>query len=167
MKTSHLSPTAWLSESLEGRIFGNCFWIDTRLLLVKIKCPDPGVDQKPDRGLVSGIKSPPLACTPPPPPHGIYIDRCISSDILLNLQAVYLQHLFSNFQIICSRRKIIYTFYLFGGFENILKWHCRKTFSALVVLQFEGSCYVYVDALKQYHLASFSTCNSTIKTSFR
>ena len=48
---------------------GNCFWIDTRLLSVKVKCPDPGValhDQKPDRGIVSGIKSPPLARTPPP-----------------------------------------------------------------------------------------------------
>ena len=33
------------------------------------KCPDPGVashDQKPDRGDVSGIKSLPLARTPPP-----------------------------------------------------------------------------------------------------
>ena len=29
-------------------------------------------------GIVSGIKSPPLARTPP---HGIYIDRCISGDI--------------------------------------------------------------------------------------
>ena len=40
---------------------------------------DPGVashDQKPDRGIVSGIKSPSLARTPPRP-HGIYIDRCI------------------------------------------------------------------------------------------
>ena len=38
----------------------------------------PGVashDQKPDRGIVSGIKSPPLARTPL---HGIYIDRCIN-----------------------------------------------------------------------------------------
>ena len=24
------------------------------------------------------VKSPPLACTPPPPRHGVYIDRCIS-----------------------------------------------------------------------------------------
>ena len=38
-----------------------------------------------------------------------------NSGISLNLHAVYLKHLFSNFQIICSRRKIIYTFYLFGG----------------------------------------------------
>ena len=38
-----------------------------------------------------------------------------NSGISLNLQAVYLKHLFSNFQIICSRRKIIYTFHLFGG----------------------------------------------------
>ena len=47
---------------------GNRFWIDTRLLSVKVKCPDPGVashDQEPDRGIVSGIKSPPLARTPP------------------------------------------------------------------------------------------------------
>ena len=47
---------------------------------VKVKCPDPGVashDQKPDMGTVSGIKSPPLARTPPLS-HGIYIDRCIS-----------------------------------------------------------------------------------------
>ena len=34
-------------------------------------------DQKPDKGIVSGIKSPPLARTPPRP-HGIYIDRCIT-----------------------------------------------------------------------------------------
>ena len=50
---------------------GNCFWIDTRLLSVKVNRTDPGVashDQKPDRGIVSGIKSPPLARTPPPPP---------------------------------------------------------------------------------------------------
>ena len=32
--------------------------------------------KSPTRG-VSGIKSPPLARTPPLPPHGIYIDRCI------------------------------------------------------------------------------------------
>ena len=39
----------------------------------KSKCPDPGVtlhDHKPDKGIVSGIKSPPLARTPPPPPTG-------------------------------------------------------------------------------------------------
>ena len=38
-----------------------------------IQIPDPGVashDQKPDRGIVSGIKSPPLARTPSPPPTG-------------------------------------------------------------------------------------------------
>ena len=36
----------------------------------KSNVPTPGVashDQKPDRGIVSGIKSLPLACTPPPP----------------------------------------------------------------------------------------------------
>ena len=49
----------------------------------KSHVPPPGVashDQKPDRGIVSGIKSPPLARTRPPPrpPHGIYIDRCIT-----------------------------------------------------------------------------------------
>ena len=47
---------------------GDRFWIDTRLLSVKVECPDPGVashDQKPDRGIDSGIKSPPLALTPP------------------------------------------------------------------------------------------------------
>ena len=52
MKTSYLSPTAWLSEASRDGL-GNHFWIDTRLLSVKVKCPDPGVDshdQKPDRG---------------------------------------------------------------------------------------------------------------------
>ena len=85
MKTSYLSPTAWLSEASRDGL-GNRFWIDTRLLSVKVKCPDPGVashDQKPDRGIVSGIKSPPLARTPPPP-HGIYIDRCIIPLEILN-----------------------------------------------------------------------------------
>ena len=61
---------------------GNRFWIDTRntrLLSVKVKCPDPGVashDQKPDSGdsLRHQIPTP---CPHPPPPHGIYIDRCI------------------------------------------------------------------------------------------
>ena len=36
-----------------GTVSGNCFSIDTRLLSVKVKCPDPGVashDQKPDNG---------------------------------------------------------------------------------------------------------------------
>ena len=39
-----------------------------------------------------------------------------------------------------------------------------KNFFAVVVLQFDDSC--YVDA-KQYHLASFSTRNSTLNTSLR
>ena len=61
-------------------------------------------------------------------------------------------------------------FFVFGsskgdnGFKNILKWHCRKTFFAVVVLEFYDSC--YADA-KQYHLASFSTRNSTLNTSLR
>ena len=49
-----------------------------------------------------------------------------------------------------------------NGFENILKWHCRKPFLHVVVLEFDDSC--YVDA-KQYRLASFSTRNSTLNTS--
>ena len=48
------------------------------------------------------------------------------------------------------------------GFENILKWHCRKPFLQLLFL--DDSC--YVDA-KQYRLVSFSTRNSTLKTSLR
>ena len=40
----------------------------------------PTHDQKPDnRGIVSGIKSPP----PARPPHGIYIDRCITNMVCL------------------------------------------------------------------------------------
>ena len=31
-----------------------------------------------ERGIVSGTKSQPLARTPPPSQHGIYIDRCIT-----------------------------------------------------------------------------------------
>ena len=77
MKTSYLSPTAWLSEASRDGL-GNRFWIDTRLLSVKVKCPDPGVashDQKPDSGdsLRHQIPTP----CPHSPPHGIYIDRCI------------------------------------------------------------------------------------------
>ena len=62
---------------------GNRFWIDTRntrLLSVKVKCPDPGVasqDQKPDREDSLRHQNPhPLPALPPP---GIYIDRCIMS----------------------------------------------------------------------------------------
>ena len=43
----------------------------------KSNVPTPGslrTIKSPTGGIVSGIKSPPLACTPP---HGIYIDRCI------------------------------------------------------------------------------------------
>ena len=58
---------------------GNRFWIDTRLLSVKVKCPDPGVashDQKPDIG-DSPRHQIPSPC-PHSPRHGIYIDRCIT-----------------------------------------------------------------------------------------
>ena len=47
----------------------------------KSNVPTPGslrTIKSPTAGIVSGIKSPPLARTPPPP-HGIYIDRCIIS----------------------------------------------------------------------------------------
>ena len=47
----------------------------------KSNVPTPGslrTIKNPTAGLVPGIKSPPLARTTPPPPHGIYIDRCIT-----------------------------------------------------------------------------------------
>ena len=94
MKTSYLSPTAWLSEILHrGRDLVTASELIPGFSLAcskrsdsgersesGAKCPDPGVashDQKPDRGDVSGIKSLPLARTAPP--YGIYIDRCIIS----------------------------------------------------------------------------------------
>ena len=46
----------------------------------KSNVPTPGslrTIKSPTWGIVSGIKSPPLARTPPPP-YGIYIDRCIT-----------------------------------------------------------------------------------------
>ena len=52
----------------------------TRLLSVKVKCPDPGVashDQKPDSG-DSPKHQIPSPCPHSPHPHGIYIDRCIN-----------------------------------------------------------------------------------------
>ena len=67
----------------------NRFWTDTRLLSVKVKCPDPGIashEQKPNKedSLRHQIPVPcphsPPPCPPPPPPpppHGIYIDWCI------------------------------------------------------------------------------------------
>ena len=49
----------------------------------KSNVPTPGslyTIKSPTAGIVPGIKSPPLARTPPPPPpHGIYVDRCINS----------------------------------------------------------------------------------------
>ena len=54
----------------------------------KSNVPTPGslrTIKSPTAGIVSGIKSPPLARTPlPPPPHGIYIDRCIIPLEILN-----------------------------------------------------------------------------------
>ena len=51
-----------------------------------------------------------------------------------------------------------------NGFENTLKWHCRKLcYNLRIVVML---CYVYVDA-KKYHLASFSTRNFTLNTSLR
>ena len=47
----------------------------------KSNVPTPGslhTIKSPTAGIVPGIKSPPLACTPPP--HGIYIDRCIRNN---------------------------------------------------------------------------------------
>ena len=46
----------------------------------KSNVPTPGAlrtIKSPTAGIVPGIKSPPLASAPPPP-HGIYIDRCIN-----------------------------------------------------------------------------------------
>ena len=57
---------------------------------VQVKCPDPGVDshdQKRDRGIVSGIKSPPLTRTPPPPP--ISLNEKLSEVQLLRLRATF------------------------------------------------------------------------------
>ena len=48
-------------------------------------------------------------------------------------------------------------------FENDI---VQKLFFAVAVLQFGDSCYVEVEA-EQYHLASFSTRNSTLNTSLR
>ena len=45
-----------------------------------------------------------------------------------------------------------------NGFENTLRWHCRK------LLQFDDNCYVCLD-VKQYHLTSFSTLNFMLNTS--
>ena len=54
----------------------------------KSNVPTPGslrTIKSPTAGIVSGIKSPPLARTPPPPtPNGIYIDRCIIPLEILN-----------------------------------------------------------------------------------
>ena len=50
-----------------------------------------------------------------------------NSDISLNVQSVYLLHLFSNFQIICSRGKVRYTFYLFGGKTEEMKCPSEST----------------------------------------
>ena len=53
---------------------GNCFWIDTRLLSVKVKCPDPGVashDQKPDSG-DSPRHQIPSPCLHSPPPRDLH-----------------------------------------------------------------------------------------------
>ena len=68
----------------------------------------------------------------------------------------------------------------FSGSDDVTGWHWRSVDSdvaerrndlkqadeiqAIVVLEFDDSC--YVDA-RQYHLASFSTRNSTLNTSLR
>lgn len=66
----------------EGR---NYLKVGTRLLSVKVKCPDPGTashEQNPNWGIAPGIKSPPPARTSPtpkpPPLSNIFIDRCIT-----------------------------------------------------------------------------------------
>ena len=67
MTVTFLQQRDFQKASRDGLVYR--FWIDTRLLSVKVKCPNPGVashDQKPDMGIASGIKSPPLARTPPP-----------------------------------------------------------------------------------------------------
>ena len=116
---------------------GNRFWIDTRLLSVKVKSPDPGVashDQKPDRGIVSGIKSPPLARTPPL--HGIYIDRSIrccfgvstrwSIDVQLPLCSLSLWsggELRSREVIVIYGRKSIWVFDIIQSMSSVENWN--------------------------------------------
>ena len=57
-----------------------CLGIDTRLLSVKVKCPDPAValhNQKPDRGDSLRHQIPAPCPHIPPSPSRIYIDRYI------------------------------------------------------------------------------------------
>ena len=75
------------TEASSGDGLGNCFWIDTRLLSVKVKCPDPGVashDQKPDSGDSPRhqIPSPCPHSPPPPPPTGFTLIGALYNDLV-------------------------------------------------------------------------------------
>ena len=71
-------------RSLEGRTCLTASELILGFCRSKSNVPTPGslrTIKSPTGGIVSGSKSPPLACTPPTP-HGIYIDRCINPTFL-------------------------------------------------------------------------------------
>ena len=79
MKTSHLSPTAWLSESLEGRTWQPLLnWYEASVSQSQMSRPRGRFAWSKARQGDSLRHQIPVPC-PHSPPHGIYIDRCIST----------------------------------------------------------------------------------------
>ena len=77
MKTSHLSPTAWLSESLEGRTWHPLLnWYPSSVGQSQMSRPRGRFARSKARQGDSLRHQIPAPC-PHSPPHGIYIDRCI------------------------------------------------------------------------------------------
>ena len=80
MKTSHFSPTAWFSESLKGRTWQPLLnWYQASVGQSQMSRPRGRFARSKARQGDSLRHQIPTPCphSPPPNPHGIYIDRCI------------------------------------------------------------------------------------------
>ena len=74
-----------------------------------------------------------------------------NSGISLNLQAFYRKHLFPNFQIICSRRKIIYTFTTLVAKLKEMKCPSESTKSLTSLLKVLIYFFLYIYDNRPWH----------------
>ena len=87
-----ISRDNWTFQSQERRCHVTMLDLGPSFFVEKNKCPNP--EQRysikpPTEGMDFAVKSPPLARTPPP--HGAYIDRCISQSQQFNSPSCFAQ----------------------------------------------------------------------------
>ena len=111
-------------------------------------------------GIVSGIKSPPLARTPPPP-TGIYVDRCIIPSAFVSF-ALWSPSSDLKVPIFHFETAAIWTSLQFSQYvtqnRNMLSWWKKPLlliFSSLTILSVRRCVYAHICQLTQVKRKSF------------